>query len=174
MTAVFAVTIAIGSKGSAAGRTGVFIYGFPLDKVHVAVPPVVPACVRTELFLFPALGLDHRFSAARAETVSSSRWSGLFGLALDSWSQSISATISLDRIFRDAQFLYNLCIATSGFAQLNHAAFLIWRHQVSLQSLKWFTFLRPKVELFYSAKTKKSRRQGDIPLSAAQLTLAHF
>ena len=29
-----------------------------------------------------------------------------------------------------------------------------------LQSLRWFTFLRPKVESFYSAKNNKDRRRG--------------
>ena len=45
----------------------VSIDSFPVDKVHMAVPPAVPASVRAELFLFPPLGLDHRFAAVRAE-----------------------------------------------------------------------------------------------------------
>ena len=65
MTAVFPVIVAVGGKCSAAGRAGVSIDGFPVDKVHVAVPPTVPAGVRAELFLFPTLGLDARLSALR-------------------------------------------------------------------------------------------------------------
>ena len=61
------MTVAVGCKSDTTGRASVSIDSFPVDKVHMAVPPAVPASVRAELFLFPAFGLDHRFAAVRAE-----------------------------------------------------------------------------------------------------------
>ena len=69
MVAVFPVIVAVSGKGGTAGRAGVRIDGFPIDEIHVAVPPAVPAGVRAELFLFPALGLDDRFAAVWTKTV---------------------------------------------------------------------------------------------------------
>ena len=83
MTAVFAMTIAISCKGSAASWTGVFINSIPFDKVHVAVPPAVSASVRAELFLFPAFELDHRFAAVGAKTVGSGHRGSFYRHALD-------------------------------------------------------------------------------------------
>ena len=83
MTAVFPVVIAVGSKGGATSRAGVCIDGFPVDEVHVAVPPAVPASVRAELFLFSALGLDHRFTAVWAEAFGGGRRGDFDRYALD-------------------------------------------------------------------------------------------
>ena len=77
-------------------------------------------------------------------------------------------------ILGDTQFIGYLCITPACFAHGGQAAFLIRRHQVFLQSLRWFTFLRPKVVSFYSAKTKKDRRWGDDSLSTASWTFSAF
>ena len=93
MTAVFPVGIAVGCKGAAAGRAGVLIDSFPFDHVHMAVPPAVSTCVRAELFLFPPLGLDHRFTTMRAETVGCGRRSDFDRLALNFRGQSVPAAV---------------------------------------------------------------------------------
>jgi len=60
----------------------------------------------------------------------------------------------------------------TGLPQCGQAAFFLWCHQVSLQSLKWFTFLRPKVVSFYSAKNKKRPPTGNNSPVAVNVAVA--
>ena len=124
------MTIAIGCKGAAAGRTGVLIDSFSLDHVHVAVPPAVSASVRAELFLFPAFGLDHRFATLRTEAVGGGRCGGLFRHVLSFWSQSVSTAECFDCILGDTQFIGYLCITPACFAHNRQTAFQIGRAHV--------------------------------------------
>ena len=82
----------------------------------MAVPPTIPAGVRAELFLFPALKLDHWFTAVRTETVSGVGWHDFLRAAFGLRIQSVSTAESFDRIFRDAQRIRDFRIAPSSFS----------------------------------------------------------
>ena len=138
----------------------------------MAVSPAIPAGVRAELFLFSSLGLDHRFTTVRAETVGGGRRGDFDRLALNFRSQSVPAAECFDRILGNAQCISNLRITAACFPHCGQAAFFLWCHQVSLQSLKWFTFLRPKVVSFYSAKNKKRPPTGNNSPVAVNVAVA--
>ena len=113
-----------------------------------------------------------RLATVWTKTVGGGCWDDFYRRDLDFWRQSVSAAESFDCIFRDAQRIRNFRIAPSSFPQVSQAVFLIKRHQVSLQLLKWFTFLRLKVESFYSAKNKKRSPMGKDPHLAVILAVA--
>lgn len=65
MGAVFAVLVTVSGEGLSTGWTDEIIHRFPFYEVEMAVPPLVPANVRTKL-LFLATGiLDDSFSTAQ-------------------------------------------------------------------------------------------------------------
>ena len=117
MRAILPVGISIHSKVLLAHRADVAIVGFPVHLIQMAVPPLHPALVRTELLRFSTRKLHQNLSAARADILF------IFRLLFQQMSASAKA---LDGILRKSQKLCNPFIPIFLFTKFHnpHSIFI--------------------------------------------------
>ena len=128
MGTILPVLIAISCKRLFTARADIFIIGFSLHLVEMAVPPLISATIRTESLFFSPRCLHNRDSTAKTKMSFCIDWSR----RCDHSTKSVSFTISFYCISTYSKSLWYLSIAVTIFSHFLYLLSLCIVHCIHL------------------------------------------